>query len=228
MQEDKNKTNETEQVKNEAQEQQKDTKQNPNTNKPTWWKTLIAFAIIFAIGYGVGFGTIALVEMGKDNDDPTQATCGHETDISDIFSEADKKPIIYLYPTEETDVSVTLSNPELITVSYPSYKNGWKVTAHPDGTLIHNGKELYSLYYECSMKNNPVVTREGFTVHRNDLVEFMEEKLGILGLNDREVEEFIIYWLPVLQEHEYLYIRFATQEEIDSQMQLNVSPAQIL
>ena len=38
----------------------------------------------------------------------------------------------------------------------------------------------------------------------------MEEKLAILGLNDREAEEFIIYWLPKLQENEYNYIRFAS------------------
>ena len=45
----------------------------------------------------------------------------------------DKKPIIYLYPTEEMDVKVELGFPENITCSYPSYKNGWTVSANPNG-----------------------------------------------------------------------------------------------
>ena len=51
----------------------------------------------------------------------------------------------------------------------------------------------------------------------------MEEKLAILGLNDREAEEFIIYWLPKLQENEYNYIRFASMDEINENMPLEFS-----
>lgn len=45
----------------------------------------------------------------------------------------------------------------------------------------------------------------------------------MLGLNEREDEEFIIYWLPILQENEYNYIRFATMDEINSNMPLEFS-----
>lgn len=52
----------------------------------------------------------------------------------------------------------------------------------------------------------------------------MEEKLAILGLNDREAEEFIIYWLPKLQENEYNYTIFASMDEINENMPLGIFP----
>lgn len=48
--------------------------------------------------------------------------------------------------------------------------------------------------------------------------------MQILGLNEREIEEFIIYWLPILQKNEYNYIRFASSEETNKNMPLNVEP----
>ena len=55
-------------------------------------------------------------------------------------------------------------------------------------------------------------------VKGTDVAEFLEDKLALLGLNEREAEEFIVYWLPKLQENKYNYIRFATMEEINENM----------
>ena len=47
-----------------------------------------------------------------------------------------EKPIIYLYPTEETAVSVKLNYKGTLTHTYPAYpEKGWQVRAEPDGTL---------------------------------------------------------------------------------------------
>ena len=59
----------------------------------------------------------------------------------------------------------------------------------------------------------------------NNILYFLEEKLAILGLNEREANEFIVYWLPQLEANDYTFIRFATLEEINSRMPLNISPA---
>ena len=136
------------------------------------------------------------------------------------------KPVIYIYPEEEMSVKVELGYPNQITCSYPKYSNGWNVIARPNGTLvdININRELYALYYE-SMSNIPSVTNDGFIVKGEDSIEFLEEKLAILGLTEREAEEFIIYWLPLLEANEYNYIRFATREEMDEIMPLNVTPA---
>ncbi len=136
------------------------------------------------------------------------------------------KPIIYLYPTEKTNVSLKLLKSNNITCSYPKYINGWNVTAETNGNLIDNttGRSLYSLYYESENVVNFKVENDGFIVKGNEVATFLEEKLAILGLTEREAEEFIIYWLPKLEANKYNYIRFATLDEINENMPLEINP----
>lgn len=138
----------------------------------------------------------------------------------------DLKPIIYIYPQEKMDVSVKLGYPDKLTVTYPQYKDSWEVEAYPNGKLIDKktNKELYSLFWEGYNTLNNGIKDEGFIVEGKDAYKFLEEKLETLGLNDREAEEFIIYWLPKLQNNKYNYIRFETMEEQDENMPLIISP----
>ena len=136
-----------------------------------------------------------------------------------------EKPIIYLYPEEKMAVHVTLSKPEQIICDYPEYNDGWNVVADPDGNLkdTQTGKDLYCLYYEAKTpKTN--VEKDGFVVKSADVADFLDEKLEILGLNDKERNEFIIYWLPRLEQSNYVYIRFLTKDDIDAYQELNVEP----
>ena len=41
------------------------------------------------------------------------------------------KPVLYLYPEEETEVTVTLDFDGTLTSTYPDYGDGWTVTARP-------------------------------------------------------------------------------------------------
>lgn len=136
------------------------------------------------------------------------------------------KPIIYLYPDKNKKISVKLGNRDNIVISYPKYTTGWNVLAKPNGDLIDldNKKNLYSLYYECKNIYNFKVEKDGFIIKAEDVSEFLENKLSVLGLNDKEKEEFIIYWLPVLQKNKYNYIRFATSDEINKNMPLEINP----
>lgn len=52
----------------------------------------------------------------------------------------------------------------------------------------------------------------------------MEEKLSILGLTERESDEFIIYWLRKLENNKYNYIRFDREEDINNYMPLEITP----
>lgn len=137
------------------------------------------------------------------------------------------KPVIYLYPEKEMEVSIKLVHKDNITCSYPKYNSGWNVIANPNGTLkdIQTGRELYSLYYEAIPTIKPQMTNEGFVVKGEDTIAFLEDKLAILGLNEREAEEFIIYWLPILESNKYNYIRFATTKEIDEMIPIEINPA---
>lgn len=134
------------------------------------------------------------------------------------------KPIIYLYPETETEVTVKLGKYNNITCIYPEYNDGWNVCAQPDGNLIdlNTGRNLYSLYWE-GINDVKCNYDSGFVVKGCDTIKFLEEKLSILGLTDREAEEFIIYWLPKMQNNKYNYIRFATMDEINEIMPLYFS-----
>ena len=150
-------------------------------------------------------------------------------DINDMYiDEVDEKPIIYIYPEKKTEVTVKLGNPELLTVTYPKYESeGWKVIAEPDGTLedVKTGRGLYCLYWEgLNSKKYEGELKEGFVVNGEEIAKFLEEKLEILGLNEKEAQEFIIYWLPKLEINDYNYIRFQTKEEIEQNMPLEINP----
>ncbi len=168
-------------------------------------------------------GTLFLVPVEKGVTEAKITTFRNEDEDETMET---LKPIVCLYPEAETEVSVSLGYPEYLSVSYPTYTTGWKVVAKPNGDLrdLTTGRELYSLYYESSQPKILGIQREGFVVKGSEVTEFLEEKLEILGLSPHEAEEFIIYWLPVLQENEYNYIRFATMEEIDAAMPLTIHP----
>ena len=137
----------------------------------------------------------------------------------------DEKPIIYLYPEVETEVTVKVGNPQNLTHTYPKYENEWKVLAKPNGDLkdLKTGRNLYSLYWEGINTVEPNMN-EGFIVKGEDTIGFLEEKLEILGLNEREAEEFIVYWLPKLESNKYNFIRFQTEKEINNNMPLEITP----
>lgn len=138
-----------------------------------------------------------------------------------------EKPIIYLYPTQETKVQVKLWIPENLLHTYPKYNSErWRnVIAQPNWDLkdIDTWRKLYALYREWK---NEISTNfdEWFIVKWEDIIPFLEEKLAILWLNEREAEEFIVYWLPQMENNKYNLIRFETVEEQNENMSLNITP----
>lgn len=140
-----------------------------------------------------------------------------------FFGGMSEKPVIYLYPETETDVTVSLDFDGDLTCTYPEYKDGWNVTARPDGTLIdENGIEYNYLYWE-GVSNTEYDFSEGFCVAGKDTAAFLEEALASLGLNRREANEFIVYWLPQMQENPYNIISFQF-DNYDESAKLCISP----
>lgn len=138
---------------------------------------------------------------------------------------APEKPVIYLYPEEETKVTVKLDFNGKLTSTYPAYKNGWDVLAKPDGTLADpaTGREYYCLFWE-GISNVPYDFSEGFVVAGSDTEQFLEDALKKLGLTDKEANEFIIYWLPRMAGNPYNLISFQ-QETYTDNAALTVEPA---
>ncbi len=140
------------------------------------------------------------------------------------------KPVIYLYPTVQTDVSVKLNFNGKLTCTYPEYNDGWNVTANPDGTLINkaDGREYSYLYWEGKGDANWDFSR-GFVVKGKDTVKFLQEKLEYLGLTVRELNEFIVYWLPLMKQNKYNLITFqTTQYENNAKLEILPKPDSVL
>lgn len=139
------------------------------------------------------------------------------------------KPIIYLYPETIMDIQVELDYDGEILYTYPKYDNGWQITAHPDGTLYDSsGKEYYALFWEGEANRNLNI-QDGFLVPGSEVSDFLEKALKILGLNRREANEFIIYWLPQLENNPYNFIHFSTTEyEEIAKLNINPSPDTII
>ena len=134
----------------------------------------------------------------------------------DGFDECVDKPVLYLYPEKEIDVEIKLSikNSDFTCV-YPKFEDKneckWKVKANPNGELTISGKKYPYLFWEAN-SYNPQDLTEGFIVKSENAEKFLEEKLKILGLNDKESSEFITYWLPVLIRNKISICSFQTEQ----------------
>ncbi len=133
------------------------------------------------------------------------------------------KPVIYLYPEAEIEVSVVLNLNGEFTCTYPEYDGGWCVTASPDGTLTADGMQYNYLYWEGEIFGNWDMSR-GFCVKGEDTADFLETALAKLGLNRRESNEFIVYWLPLMQNNPYNIISFQSELYAEA-ARLDITPA---
>lgn len=134
-----------------------------------------------------------------------------------------EKPVLYLYPEEGTEVSVKISDKDLV-ASYPAYGNGWRVTAEPDGTLTDAGNREYNyLFWEYDGRDFQPDFSEGFCVKGSDTAVFLEEQLAYMRLSDTEADDFISYWLPRMQGNAYNLISFQF-ENYDKFEQLAITP----
>ena len=134
------------------------------------------------------------------------------------------KPILYIYPEKETNIKVNFANEDYLTTTYPKFNKEWNVIAKPNGDLYDtNGNYYYALYWEEKDYSN-INFSEGFYVSKSNSINFLEEKLTILGLNKKERNEFIMYWLPILENNTHNLVYFELTEELQNQNELIITP----
>jgi hypothetical protein len=132
------------------------------------------------------------------------------------------KPVVYLYPSKPTKVSVKVD--AKITVSDPEYGKGWNVTAHPDGTLyLANGQKYDSLFWEGTGKEYPAIT-SGFIVPRAEVEATLKDHLAKLGMNGKESADFMEFWLPKMPNTPYVRLTWFGTREMDRLAPLTVTP----
>ena len=144
---------------------------------------------------------------------------------SSRFVAIGRKPVIYLYPEKPMDISVKLNlKNSIFTAIYPKFtkENTWNVYAEPNGNIIIKDKKYPYLFWETETYNHQDLS-EGFIVTEENAENFLEEKLKILGLNDKEKTDFITYWLPVLLKNKISLCSFQSQKFL-SNFELTVTP----
>ena len=129
--------------------------------------------------------------------------------------QAAAKPVIYLYPEEETAVTVKLDYAGALTCTYPAYGDGWAVTACPDGTLTDDAGQTYNYLYWEGADTIDYDFSQGFCVAGTNTAAFLEDALAQLGLTRREANEFVDYRVTQIQENPYTLI--ACQSGRDTQ-----------
>ncbi len=123
----------------------------------------------------------------------------------------DRKPNLYIYPEQTLSLSVKINFPNggKVTESIPAYNNSWNITVTPNGQI----NDYYDyLFYECDV---PDLTQKeyGWVIKTTELENFFANNLSLSGFSQKEVNDFIEYWIPLLTEHNYyaIYPQYKTQ-----------------
>ncbi|MBL8915955.1 MAG: hypothetical protein JNM17_34975 [Archangium sp.] len=136
------------------------------------------------------------------------------------------KPVIYLYPPNEQQVSVRVFPHGGVTKSDPLYgSEGWTVRAQPSGKLFTtDGQQHPYLFWESGLTDKPLPLTEGTVVSREKLRGWLVRSLASQGLNETETRDFLEFWWPKMSVKPFAAVRFVPREEIDRAAPLELSP----
>jgi hypothetical protein len=128
-------------------------------------------------------------------------------------------PVLYLYPENETDIEVKIDLHErgFIIESEPEYNNGWSVRVTPEGII--DGSYEY-LFYEAIM-SVPLNNKNGWILDGSNLESELRELLKDYGLIDREIDDFIEFWLPIIEGSSWYA---AYPQDADELIALDITP----
>ena len=135
-----------------------------------------------------------------------------------------RKPVVYFYPEEEMDLTVTFYDEDRLMTTYPKYEGGWNIHLKKDGTFTtgDSDREYYAIFFD-EVPNYTCNFTEGFYVTKDNAISFLEEKMDFMGFTNRETDEFIMYWLPILESNEKSLVYFEQTEERNEECPLGFS-----
>lgn len=134
------------------------------------------------------------------------------------------KPVVYLYPTQPTQVNVTVDADVLI--SEPAYNTGWSATAQPNGSLTVSGKPYDSLFWEgIGHGPYPDIAGKGFVVSQGSLQRTLVDHLTKLGLNQKERADFLDFWSPRMPSTPFVRLTWLGTRDMDQLAPLHVTPS---
>ncbi len=136
------------------------------------------------------------------------------------------KPVIYLYPKEEVKLNVQVDPNGGFTKTIPKYpEGGWNVIAYPNSRIIDlSDNSEYSYLFWSGLAFDYPEIKEGWVVKKEELGEFFNAKLNILGMNDSEIADFNEYWIEMMNKKPFYLVSFVSQREIDEISPLKIEP----
>ena len=162
------------------------------------------------------------------------------------------KPVVYLYPTKPTNVTVKFLADVTLTTQIPTYHNGWNVLAQPNGTLTdlqpeytdctaintyHAGSEYAKqacatqtypyIYWAGNLKYNSLPNvDEGWILSKNEVVDFLNTTLTGVGLNAAEKNDMLSFWLPKMLKEDapYYKISFVQTQDMNKFVPMSINP----
>jgi hypothetical protein len=118
------------------------------------------------------------------------------------------KPAIYLYPERKTEMNVSVFPQGEMLLTIPPYpKNGWNVVAEPNGDIHYQNNRFDYLYYEASIPDQLIQKPDtGYVIPYDERSLFLTDLVTKLGLNEKETQQFVEYWVPILPKSPYYFI----------------------
>ena len=184
------------------------------------------------VNYGLTYKDGALFQFDNPNKTDENSSCMEiiydastkTGEVKSSYCGGIAKPILYLYPKKTTKVTVSFEHPEYLETTYPKFINNWEVTAHSNGDLYDSRNNYYYGLYWDERKVHEVDFSTGYYVEKDDAIDFLEQKLSYIGLSPKEKNEFIMYWLPILEKNGKSLVYFELTEERESYNKINITP----
>lgn len=134
------------------------------------------------------------------------------------------KPVIYLYSAKKQEIEVKINTSKKSFTSYPEYNNGWRVISDSKSNIFDLNSKLNVpyLFWEDLLIYNP--PKQGFVETKENISNFLDEKLTFIGLNRKEINDFKDFWLPKMQEKPYYFITFLQTKRMNTLAPLEITP----
>ena len=131
------------------------------------------------------------------------------------------KPNIYIYPNEKIELSVKLDFPigGKVVTSIPEYGTGWNILVDASGLI----NDTYSYLFYESTQPDVWQRNNGWNIQTDKLESFFRNNMTEYGFNGREINDFIEYWIPRLNDYPLYSIYPQTKSIIDDVIQLDFS-----
>jgi hypothetical protein len=150
----------------------------------------------------------------------------HKTSLSSMV----RKPVLAFRTNQDLNVNLEVDFVGTYQTIYPrgevkdSNLKWLNCHVNTDNIITYKNKQYPYLFWDgisntCS--NLPL--NEGFCVHQDNIIEFLEKQCHKFGFDKYLRTDFVTFWTPILEQSKYCLIRFLTPIECDEIAKLSLT-----